>query len=154
MDKTQLEKLIEPTLKSHDLELSELRWIQEGGMRILQVAIMKDDGTMDLDTCAQISEELSPLLDASPLGSESYFLEVCSPGAERQLKDDQDIRRSIGSEVKILLHHPVDKSLEWSGTLVSYDESGGELLVRIKAAKKKIRFEKENLAKIRLAVKL
>jgi len=154
MDKSSIERLIEPTLRLHALELSDIKWVQEGSMRILQIAIMHEDGTMDLDTCAMISQEISPLLDASPLGSDAYVLEVCSPGAERLLKDDRDIQRSIGSEVKISFHHPIDKSLEWTGTLLSYDGVSGELMVRIKAARKKIRFEKENMAKIRLAVRL
>jgi len=49
---------------------------------------MFEDGTMDLDTCTLIASEISPLLDESPLKDMKYFLEVCSPGAERELKDD------------------------------------------------------------------
>ena len=84
----------------------------------------------------------------------NYYLEVCSPGAERELKTDEDIARSVLKEVKILFHHPIEKSLEWSGMLMNYKDGEGSIQVQIKSRKKVLKFEKDNIAKIRLAVKI
>ena len=154
MELKTIELLIKPILEKHNIELVELKWTQESSMRILQCAVMFEDGTMDLDSCSMVASEISPLLDESPLKDMKYYLEVCSPGAERELKDDVDIKRSIHKEVRILFHHPIDKALEWNGTLLDYDGITGLLQVQIKARKKVLKFEKENIAKIRLAVKI
>lgn len=154
MDKQTLEQAIQPVLKAKELELSELKWIQEGKMRILQIAIMRADGSMDLETCTEVSQEISPLLDTLIPDSVNYALEVCSPGAERPLTSLADIQRSVGKNVKIHFKHPVEKSLEWTGTLQSVNELEGVLLVKIKAARKKIPFMLDNIEKIRLAVML
>lgn len=154
MELKEIEALIKPALLKHKVELAELKWTQEASMRILQCAVMFEDGTMDLDTCTLIASDISPLLDESPLKDMKYFLEVCSPGAERELKDDLDIKRSILKEVRILFHHPIEKALEWNGTLMDYDGVTGLLQVQIKARKKLLKFEKENIAKIHLAVKI
>lgn len=154
MEKQAIEHLVMPVLATQNLILSELKWVQEGSMRILQIAIMREDGSMDLDTCAEISQVLNPILDESPLGQETYVLEVCSPGAERELKTVNDRLHAVGAYVKVRFHHPIEKSLEYSGTLERYDGVVGELNIRIKAARKKIVFEENNIAKMNLAVKI
>ena len=154
MELKAIQESILPTLLNHQLILVDIKWVREGSMRILQIAIMDQNGEMDIETCAKISAEISPILDETSLKDQQYYLEVCSPGAERELKDDDDIRRSIEGNVFIRLHHPIEKSLEWEGKLLSYDGLKGMLEVQIKARKKTIEFSKENLAKIRLAVKL
>ena len=154
MELTAIEKLILPVLERYQCELVELKWTQESSMKILQCAVMFEDGSMDLETCSQISSEISPILDESSLKDMTYYLEVCSPGAERELKDDHDIERSIMKEVKILFHHPIEKSLEWTRTLLNYKDGEGSIQVQIKSRKKVFKFEKENIAKIRLAVKI
>ena len=52
---------------------------------------MHSDGSMDLDTCAEVSEKLSALLDAEEGFKEPYTLEVCSPGAEREIRDLKEL---------------------------------------------------------------
>ena len=154
MELKEIEELIKPVLLKHQAELSELKWIQEASMRILQCAVMFEDGTMDLDTCALIASEISPVLDESPLKDLKYYLEVCSPGAERELKGDLDVKRSILKEVKVLFQHPIEHALEWQGTLMAYDGVTGLLKVQIKTRNKILKFEKVNIAKIHLAVKI
>ena len=154
MELNSIKTLILPVLEKHKCELVELRWTQESSMKILQCAIMFEDGTMDLDTCSLISSEISPILDESSLKDMVYYLEVCSTGAERELTSDSDIIRSISKEVRILFHHPVEKALEWTGTLISYKDDSGSIQVQIKSRKKILTFEKDNIAKIHLAVKI
>ena len=46
-----------------ELVLYDVAWHQEGKNKILQIAIMRKDGTMDIDTCAEVSEKISAKLD-------------------------------------------------------------------------------------------
>jgi ribosome maturation factor RimP len=154
MELKEIKTVIQATLDDHQVLLSDIRWSNDESMRILQIAIMRKDGTMDLDTCAKVAETLSPILDASPLGNENYYLEVCSPGAERELLNDDEIVASIGCYIDLKVHHPLEKLLELKGYLVSYDGVNGQLMIQDKSRKKMIEFNKENIVKIRLAVKI
>ncbi len=154
MELRTIETLISPLLESAHVRLVDLKWLTDQKTRILQVAIMHPDGSMDLETCSTVSEAISDLLDTTELNETEYYLEVCSPGAERPLKTEEDIKISIGGNVHLTLIHPIDKSLEHEGTLLDYDGKVGHLEITHKTRKKIIEFTSDNLLKIRLAVKL
>ena len=59
MELTAIEKLILPVLERYQCELVELKWTQESSMKILQCAVMFEDGSMDLETCSQRYDLLS-----------------------------------------------------------------------------------------------
>lgn len=154
MEQHQLEEKISQFLEKRSLLLSELKWLQEGKTRILQLAIMHDDGSMDLDTCSDVAESISPHLDEWLVNIDHYTLEVCSPGAERVLKNAEELKRVVGQNVYVLFTHPLEKSLEWTGKLKSFDGLKGQIEVRIKTRVKTLDFEYSNIVKIRLAVVL
>jgi ribosome maturation factor RimP len=115
---------------------------------------MYPDGTMDIDTCGEVSQAVSDLLDRSPLAESEYYLEVCSPGAERPLTSDEDLHLAVEGYVHVLLLHPIEKSLEHEGKLLAFDGTQLSIEIMIKSRKKTITVAKENLVKVRLAVKL
>ena len=78
-DIQKLKELLEPVLKEDGITLYDVEWLSNE--KTLQVSIMHEDGTMDLDTCAQESEKIGELLDSTNLFTHEYTLEVCSPGA-------------------------------------------------------------------------
>lgn len=151
---TKIRELVQPILAEQNLRLAECRWVNESRMHILQIAIMRPDGSMDLDTCALISSQLSEILDATEVISQEYYLEVCSPGAERVLTSEEDIQLSVGKDVYVRFHHPISKLLEVTGTLSAYDGQTGTIEYREKTAKKSLSFLRDNLDYIRLAVRL
>lgn len=154
MELRTIENLISPLLLEAKVRLVELKWLTDQKTRILQIAIMHPDGSMDLQTCSEVSEKISDLLDTTELSDTEYYLEVCSPGAERPLKNTEDIQLAIGGNVHLTVIHPIEKSLEHEGTLVDYDGHVGHLEITHKTRKKIIEFTADNLLKIRLAVKL
>jgi ribosome maturation factor RimP len=56
-------------------------FVRESGSLFLRVFI-KSPGGVTIDDCARVSRALSKRLDQIDLISESYFLEVSSPGVE------------------------------------------------------------------------
>lgn len=150
----RLEELLRPIVEEQDCRLYELKWLN-GGEHTLQIAITKNDGTMDLDTCALVSEKLSEYLDNSDLIKIAYTLEVCSPGAEREIKDLNELKNTETLPyIFVRLIHPVKKNKELTGTLVEYKEDGMmRLEYRVKAAKRIAEFPDTNIEFIRYAVK-
>lgn len=143
-----------PVLESMDLALYEMKWRQERSMKILQIAIMRRDGSMDIDTCAVVSEKISALLDEKNVIQHEYFLEISSPGAERELRCEEDIIHALGEYVYIKFLNPKAGRNEIYGTLEEVHEAVLKLTYMDKAVKRKIDVDKENIALIRLAVKI
>lgn len=79
------EKLLEDILQANNFELYDVEYVKEAGNWFLRAYIDKEDG-ITLDDCELVSRELSDLLDKEDFISDSYILEVSSPGLGRQLK--------------------------------------------------------------------
>ncbi|MEG0958656.1 MAG: ribosome maturation factor RimP [Erysipelotrichaceae bacterium] len=151
---TKIDELVRKIIVEHELHLYEVSWHQENNMRILRIAIMKDDGTMDIDACALMSEAISSKLDEADFISGEYYLEVCSPGAERELRSREDIEKAIGDYVYIKLKNVMAKGLfEVYGTLVDIQDDIALIEYMEKAVHKKVMIELDNISLIRLAVK-
>lgn len=149
-----IEEMLKDKLTEQNLELVACQWTTMGHMKVLQVQIAHDDGSMDLDTCAAISEVLSEKLDAADLFDFEYALEVCSPGAERELKTERELERAVGKHVYVKLKHPQGIIHEVTGDLVELSDVAVSIAYRVKQATKTINIEREEIASIRLAVKL
>ena len=145
-----IETVIEPILQKMNLRIYEIGWHKENQMTILRVALM----TIDIDTCAAVSEQISEVLDERDLIAHEYFLEVCSPGAERELKSDADIRSALNEHVYIKYKNPKAGRSEITGTLLYADDQVLEISYMDKAVKRQTKIERENIALIRLAVKI
>ncbi|MDD6467128.1 MAG: ribosome maturation factor RimP [Erysipelotrichaceae bacterium] len=151
----QIETWIQPALEQHKVELVSLEFRKEDGMKILQVAIMHEDGSMDLDTCADVSEAISTILDLHEDSIEGeYYLEVCSAGAERELKNDQQIRAALDKYVYVSFFEPIQQMEDVVGYLKGVEDDVITVQYMQKTAKRFISIPKSNIKKIRLSVKI
>jgi len=96
---TEVKKIVE----SHGVQLYDIEVANENGCIIYRVYIIKNGG-VDLDLCAEISKDLSPMLDVYPPVSGKYYLEVSSPGIERTLKKPEHFEKSVGEKVYLKLN--------------------------------------------------
>lgn len=150
----KIKELISPLLEKEGIVLYDVLWQQDGRSRILQIAIMRNDGSMDIDTCAEMSEKISELLDEKDLIASEYFLEVCSPGAERELRNKEEILDAVGEFVYVKLRNPKAGLDEVKGTLTAFEKDVISIDYMAKAVKKQIQIEVENISMIRLSVKI
>ncbi len=118
MDRTtEIERLVEPPLDGMGYELVRVR-LTGGGRPTLQImAERKDRREMTVDDCAEISRNLSALLDVENPIAESYALEVSSPGIDRPLLRLQDYERFTGFEARIETKRPHAGRRKFSGRL-------------------------------------
>src|ERR1700757_2492125 len=77
--------LIEPLLAPLGYELVELEYSAGRAHALLRVFIDRESG-VTLDDCAQVSREISTLLDVEDPIPSAYTLEVSSPGFDRVLR--------------------------------------------------------------------
>jgi ribosome maturation factor RimP len=116
----KVEKLLEPILAANHFELYDVEYVKEGGNWYLRAYIDRENG-ITVDDCVLVSRALSDLLDKHDFITDSYILEVSSPGLGRQLKRDKHFEKSIGEEVEVKLYKAVNKQKEFVGVLAAFD---------------------------------
>lgn len=80
-----LEESIQIAVEGCGVSLYDIVNLKENDMNIYRVYITSNEG-ISLDKCAEVSRQISPLLDVHEPLSGKYNLEVSSPGIERKLK--------------------------------------------------------------------
>lgn len=120
--------IAEPIAAELGLRLWDVRFLKEGVDWFLRVFIDKDGG-VDINDCEAMSRALdAPLDEADPI-EQSYCLEVCSPGIERDLVRPEHFESSIGEKIKLRLIRPLEGIRDFSGILESCD--GNEFTLRL-----------------------
>lgn len=144
---SKTESYLLPLMQEHQFELVDVEYVKEAGTWYLRAYIDKEGG-ITVDDCEVISRKLGDWLDEKDFISDSYILEVSSPGLGRPLKKEKDFKRSIGKDVEIRLYRAREKQKEFTGMLKAYDETS----VTIECDGEDLVFEKADIALIRLAL--
>ena len=97
-----LREEVKKVVEDHGAQLYDEEVVSEDGRTLYRVYVTKEGG-VDLDLCADISRDLSPMLDVYPPVSGQYNLEVSSPGVERTLKTPEHFEKSVGEKVNLKL---------------------------------------------------
>ena len=119
----RVEALVRPTVEGMGLRLWDVVFEKEGPDWYLRVLIDKD-GTMDTDTCADVSHALDPILDEADPIDQSYYLEVGSPGLGRKLTRPEHYEALKGQKVRVKLIRPnADGVREFAGILTGREGS-------------------------------
>lgn len=139
------EELLLPIAKAQGVEIYDVEYVKEGSDWFLRAYIDKPDG-VTIDDCENVSRALSAKMDEDDFIEEAYILEVSSPGLGRTLKKEKHFQKSIGLEVEVKTYKPIDKEKQFIGILTSYEEG----LITIKTEKKEMRFNKSDIASVRL----
>ena len=134
-------EIVAPYAKELGLDIWDIRFVKEGTDWYLRIFIDKDGG-VSIDDCVDLTHAITkPLDEADPI-SQSYLLEVSSPGVERELITDAHFEKYIGARVMMRLIRPIEKVRDFNGVLKAYDDGnitvelpdGNELTVSKKEA--------------------
>ncbi len=114
--------LIKETVENCGVELWDVRFLKEGASWYLRVFIDKPEG-ITIDDCTDVSHAIDPVIDEADPIDKSYYLEVCSPGLERELVREEHFKKMLGEKIKVKLYKALDGVKEFTGILKSADES-------------------------------
>jgi ribosome maturation factor RimP len=102
-----LEQLAARVAREAGVELVELSLRGAGAGRVLRVDIDRaGPAGVNHEDCQRVSRALGSALDESDLIPQSYHLEVSSPGIDRAIRSDDDIRRNSGRLVRVITNDP------------------------------------------------
>lgn len=114
-------QLAQPLADQMGLLLWDVRFEKEGSAWFLRFFIDKEGG-VTIDDCADFSRAVEKLVDEADPIDQSYFLEVSSPGTERELVRPWHFQRYVGSRVTVRLIRPVQGQKELVGRLAGFED--------------------------------
>ncbi len=141
-------EILKPFLEERNLVLYDSVLVKEDGNIILRVTIDNPDGLIDIDTLALANEYLSDRIDKYDDNMPEYMLEVSSPGAERELRNDEEIEKSINKYIHVELPNMI-----YEGVLLEANQDQIVVRINIKGRFKNLPINKNEIKLIRLAVK-
>lgn len=86
----------------------------------LEITIDCDSG-VEINDCERVHRAIDPIIDELNPYDDFYYLEVSSPGVERELRTDEHIASFIGARVEAKLFTAKNGAKSLCGKLVSYD---------------------------------
>ncbi|MBQ6088722.1 MAG: ribosome maturation factor RimP [Firmicutes bacterium] len=142
-----VEDLIADFLKENDLFLWDAEFVKEGRDWYLRLFIDRTDGEyVSTDDCEMVSEFLSKQLDERDPIEQNYYLEVSSPGMDRELVKPEHFKACIGQEVEVRTYVPMKAEaalteeegfLDLSGMKIK--EFTGELLEYVEEPEERVK---------------
>jgi ribosome maturation factor RimP len=144
--------IIEKCANELSIEIVDIEWVKENGVMILRILADTEYG-LSVDDSSALNEAVSIALDEDSILQDEYMLEVSSPGLERPIKNDNEIKQAIGEYINIKTYEKIEAQKEFEGYLKSFDDVFLEIEVNIKGRVKTFRIDKNIISKIRYAVK-
>lgn len=134
----KLEQLVKPIADELNYELYYIEYIKENGDFYLRIYIDKPQG-ISLNDCEALSRRVSDMLDVEDPISDSYYLEVSSPGLNRGLYKDEHYKKYIGKEVFVKFTGSLSGQKNIKGILKAVDDESitveGEVELNIPKSK-------------------
>lgn len=130
-------------------ELVDIEYVKESGSYYLRIYVDKPGG-VTLDDCQTMSMAVSEKLDENDPFKEAYYLEVSSPGLDRPLKTDKDLKRNLGKDIEIKLYKAFNNRKSYEGKLEDFNDSE---IVILDESNSNIKIPKEIISSIKLAIK-
>ena len=98
--------------------------------RFMTVRLFIDkEGGVTVDDCADVSRQVSAILDVEDPIADKYNLEVSSPGLDRPLFTLPQFERYIGQDIAVHLRIPVMELRKWQGKLERIENDMVTLIV-------------------------
>ncbi|WP_340609856.1 ribosome maturation factor RimP [Xenorhabdus bharatensis] len=119
----KLTAMISAPVEALGYELVGLEFIR-ARVSTLRIYIDSEEG-ITVDDCADVSHQVSAVLDVEDPIPGLYNLEISSPGLERPLFKAEHYQRFMGEEVSLMLRMAMQNRRKWQGIIKAVD---GEMI--------------------------
>ncbi len=147
---TAVRAAITPAVEEMGFSLWDVEYKKIGADYHLIVTIDKADkeGGVDIDDCEAVHHAIDPLLDEADPIEEAYYLDVSSPGLERELRTKEHFLAMQGETITVKLFALLCGRREFTGIL-SCKEDASEIVLEEKGQSYRIPFS--SIAKAHVA---
>lgn len=115
-----ISELVESVLSGTDFFLVDVE-VKGSREPIIWVYVDGEERGVNMDECAEFSNELGFLMDAHDIFQGKYRLNVSSPGLSRALTDRRQYTKNVGRKARIKFKSD-DEYIKTEGVLSSVDE--------------------------------
>ena len=134
----RLAEILTPVIEGMGYELVRVR-LMGGKTPLLQIMADRPEGGIEVDECADISTAVSATLDVEDPITDTYTLEVSSPGIDRPLTRLKDFEEFEGHEAKLETAEMIDGRRRFKGVLAGVE--GDEVMINIAEGTIGLRFD-------------
>lgn len=124
----QIQALLLPTVEALGFEVWGLEYLSQGRHTVLRLYIEGENG-VTVDDCANVSRQVSGVLDVEDPVTGEYTLEVSSPGVDRLLFTPEHYLAYVGEWIEIRLRTPYEGRRKFKGTLKGIE--GEDVVVQV-----------------------
>lgn len=124
----KLQDLVQGSVEDLGCELWGIECQRVGRYLTVRLFIDKEGG-VTVEDCADVSRQVSAVLDVEDPIADKYNLEVSSPGLDRPLFTLNQFERYLGQEILLHLRIPVVDRRKWQGQLAKIENDMITLIV-------------------------
>jgi ribosome maturation factor RimP len=117
---------IEPTVTELGYSIWDITYSKIGADYHLEITIDSDAG-INIEDCERVHRAIDPIIDECDPIEDFYYLDVSSPGIERELRTEEHINLSVGERVEAKLFAARDGKKSVIGELVGLE--GGNVII-------------------------
>ncbi|MFC3914646.1 ribosome maturation factor RimP [Pseudaeromonas sharmana] len=133
----RLNQMLEAPIQALGFELWGIEFVRAGKHSTLRVYIDHDDG-ISVENCAEVSHQISSILDVEDPITTEYNLEVSSPGMDRILFKPEQYVRYIGEQLSLTLRIAVNNRRKFKGVISRVE--GDNLLLSVDGNEETVAF--------------
>ena len=133
-----------PTVTELGYRIWDITYSKIGADYHLEITIDSDKG-IEISDCEKVHRAIDPILDEVDPIEGFYYLEVSSPGVERELRTEEHILSSIGEKVEVKLFAAKDGVKGATGILESFENGA----LTVKCEDISYTFDKADISKIK-----
>ena len=124
--KETVREAVSPVITELGYDIWDITYSKVGADYHLEITIDSPNG-INIEDCEKVHRAIDPILDEVDPIEGFYYLDVSSPGVERELRTEEHIARSVGEKVRAKLFAQKDGKRVITGVLSAF--SDGKLTI-------------------------
>ena len=117
----KIEELVKPIIEDLGYLVYDVMYQKEGKNNFLRIYIDSSNG-IGLNDCELVNNSITDILDEKNYIKDQYYLEISSPGIERNLRRKEQFESNIGNKIEVHLYKQVDGKKVIVGNLKEFSE--------------------------------
>ena len=127
----KVRELIEKTVNDLGYSVWDVEYSKIGTERHLEITIDSEKG-IDINDCEKVHRVIEVIIDEADPIDEMYYLDVSSPGLERNIRVSEHFEKCVGQVIEIKLFSALDGRKSIVGELVSFDPDQDIIVIKDK----------------------
>lgn len=117
----KVEDLVKPIIENLGYTVYDVIYQKEGKENYLRIFIDSPNG-IGLNDCELVNNSITDILDEKDYIRVQYYLEISSPGIERNLRREEQYISNLNKLIEVHLYKQIDNAKEIKGILEEYNK--------------------------------